>query len=38
VSARPARKPVLVSAGAPATSVPAKGILHTLAGDVETVW
>lgn len=38
MTARPARKPVLVSAGAPATSVPAKGILHTLAGDVETVW
>ncbi|MFM8746197.1 MAG: formate dehydrogenase accessory sulfurtransferase FdhD [Aestuariivirga sp.] len=36
--ARTARKPVLASAAAPATSVPAKGTLHTLAGGVETVW
>lgn len=38
MSAGTARKPVLVKPGAPATSVPAKGTLHTLAGDVETVW
>ncbi len=38
MSARPARKPVLVSPGAPATSQPAKGTLHTLAGGSETVW
>ncbi|WP_395689021.1 formate dehydrogenase accessory sulfurtransferase FdhD [Aestuariivirga sp.] len=38
MSASSARKPVLVGAAAPSTSVPAGGILHTLAGDVETVW
>lgn len=38
MSAGTARKPVLVKAGAPATSAPARGTLHTLAGDSAAVW
>ncbi len=38
MSALPARKPVLVGKTAAATSVAARGVLHTLAGDSETVW